>query len=120
MYQKKEKNPGSECVKNPFTTWRPTKKMVSASQSDTRAPLRWTRLQHHMLSPPLPARLPTHSAPPQVCPHPCLTLHPENEAWKPGPGAAYVNHLGVSLIDVCQIIQAKKKGKMLPNPPLHL
>lgn len=70
----------------------------------------------HMPSPPLP----THSAPPQVCPHPRLTLHPENEAWKPGPGAAFCEsktaRLRVSLIDMCQIIQAKK-GKDAPPPP---
>lgn len=119
-------------MKNPSTTWRPTKKIVSASQSDTYALLRRAPLQHgglasgqpavissHMPPPPL---VPTHSTPPQVCHHPCLTLRPENKAWKPGPGAAFKNQsLRASLIDVCQIIQAKKKWERCsPTPPRSL
>lgn len=49
MYSKEKKKkkipPGCECVKNPFTSWRPTKKIVSASQSEARAALWRARLQ---------------------------------------------------------------------------
>lgn len=100
---RKKNKPGSECVKNPFTTRRPTKKIVShPCQSDTRAAL---------AAASWPARGATCCRlDPQSQ---SLTPDPENEAWKPGPAA-----------DVCQIIPAKKKmlvgGGMLVHPPPHL
>lgn len=58
-----------------------------------------------------PQLLPTHSTPPQVC----LTLHPEDEAWKPRPGAAFKNQrLRASwfrLLTCARLSRPKKKKK---------
>lgn len=40
---------GSECGQNPLSTWRLTKKIMSAARSDMCAPLRRPLLQHHCL-----------------------------------------------------------------------
>lgn len=108
---KKAKKPGSGCVKNPFTTWRPTKEIMSPWQSDTPAPLWRARLQRaaDLLSSPATCRPPWFlpTAPPYLL-LPSADFTPRKRGLESRAcrlGTAFIiqwqHAQGFSVIDVC-------------------
>lgn len=121
-----KKSPGSECVKNPFTTWRPTKKLVSASQSDSRAPLPRAQLQRRGLRVDNLLPSPATCRPPHCLrvPHPksalTVTLQPENEPRSLGLALpSSIKAWGFYLL-TCARLCRQKRERCSPTPSLHL